>query len=129
MEDKALYLIILIIFELYEASWQKADSFKGIIDNIFKKYENGQIYFFLSHPSYWFVLYVAIKYGISNIWMISILLLKTSDIAFKLWLIQSKIKGKDIDEILGIPQDFKISSSMIYLNTVIYIALFYLALF
>jgi len=128
MEERFLYIAILIFFELYEASWQKGESFKGMIKNIFKKYENGQIYFFLSHPSYWFVLYTAIKYGISNFWMISIILLKTADIAFKLWLIQSKIKGKEIDD-LGLPQDFKISPGMIYLNTVVYTILFYFALF
>jgi len=128
MEEKVLYLVILVIFELYEASWQKADSFKGIIENIFKKYDNGQIYFYLSHPSFWFVLYTAIKYNITNFWMIAIVLLKASDIAFKLWLIQSYQRGKNIDEILELPQDIK-SSYIIYLNTFIYTMLFYLALF
>jgi len=129
MQEKILYIFLLIFFELYEASWQKADSIRGIIKNIFKRYEKGQIYFYLSHPSFWFVLYTAIKYNITNFWMIAIVLLKASDIAFKLWLIQAKSNKNSIDEILGLPQDFKISPAMIYLNTVVYTILFYFALF
>ena len=45
MQEKFLYLIILLFFEIYEASWQKSETFLGIIDNIQKKFKNGQIYF------------------------------------------------------------------------------------
>ena len=128
MEDKALYIAVLFVFELYEASWQKADSFKGIIKNIFKRYDKGQIYFYLSHPTFWFVLYTATKFNITNLWMTTLILLKAGDIAFKLWIIQSYQKGKNIDEILDIPQDIE-SSYMVYLNTFVYTILFYLALF
>ena len=120
MNTKILYIFILIVFELYEASWQKSDSFNGMIQKIFDRYEKGQINFFLSHPTYWYVLFVAIKLDIHNFWMIAIIFLKTSDIVFKLWLIQSK-KSFYFPEI-------KISSNLIYINTIVYTFLFFMAL-
>lgn len=126
MEEKILYIAILIIFELYEASWQKSNSLKGMIENIFTRYQKGQIIFFLSHPTYWFVLLVAIKYQINNFWMLAIIFLKTSDIVFKLWLIQTSINQKRL-EILNMP-DVKISPNLIYINTIVYTFLFIMAL-
>ncbi|WP_281950377.1 hypothetical protein [Nitrosophilus kaiyonis] len=129
MDERFIYLIILIIFEIYEASWQKADTFFKIVENIFDKFKKGQIYFYLSHPSLWFILFIAIKYNIFNFWMVFMILLKISDIAFKLWIIESLIKGKKIEEIIGLPADIKISPYMIYINTFVYTFLFYKAIF
>ena len=129
MEERTLYLFLLILFEIFEASWQRSDTFYGIIENIIKRYKKGQTYFYLSHPAFWFVLYVSIKYNIINFWMVMIVLLKASDIAFKLWIIQNIQKGKSIEEILQIPKDLKISSFMIYINTLVYSFLFYKAIF
>ena len=129
MDERFIYLIILILFEIYEASWQKADTFFGIIQNIFDRFKKGQIYFYLSHPSLWFILYIAIKYNIFNFWMVFMILLKASDIAFKLWIIESHMKGRKIEEIIGLPTDIKISSYITYINTLVYTFLFYKAIF
>ena len=129
MDERFIYLIILILFEIYEASWQKADTFFGIIQNIFNRFKKGQIYFYLSHPSLWFILYIAIKYDIFNFWMSIIIFLKFSDTIFKLWIIDSIKKKKSITEIIGIPHDFEVSKYFLYINTFIYSFLLFKALF
>ena len=126
--EKGLYIVLMIIFELYEASWQKSSTFKGMIENILKRYQKGQINFFLSHPSYWYILFVVFKLNILNFWITVILFLKTIDIVFKLWLIQSYLKGNNIIDSM-VPKNMKISPNLIYLNLVFYAALFYFAIY
>ncbi len=128
MEEKYLLLLLLALFELYETSWQKSDSLLKMVNNSIRRYRIGAVGFFLSHPAYWFTIFVAMKFSLYNIWMITLLILKSLDMVFKLWIIEAHNKGKKIEEILGIPQDLRISPTLVYMNMIINLFIFYMAL-
>ncbi len=127
MQEIYLELIILVIFEWYESTWQKATTLRGILSNIYTRYQQGIFYFLFSHPSFYYLLYLGLKYDLTNFWFLSILFFKFMDISYKLVIVK-KIEENALSEVLPAPLDMNISPWMGYINIVLYPALFLLAL-
>lgn len=127
MQEVYLELLILIIFEFYESSWQKAPTLGQMLANIYSRYQQGIFTFLFSHPSFYYLLYLGLKYDLTNFWFLSILFFKFMDISYKLVLVK-KIEEKALAEVLPVPLDMKISPWMGYINVVLYPLLFLLAL-
>ncbi|WP_200763482.1 hypothetical protein [Nitrosophilus alvini] len=127
MENIIIYVTILLLLELYEASWQKGTNFAEIFSNIYNRYQKGIFQFFLSHPSFYFVLFVSIKYNIYNFWMMTILFLKFLDIVFKLSIIGKLEKGEKIWEILPVPAETQVNPAMFYIGAIVYPVMLYAA--
>ncbi len=126
MQEIIIYVFLLVVFELYESSWQKGDSFGDILANIYKQYKRGIFYFFLSHPSFIYTLFLGIKFELANFWFMSLLFFKFLDIAYKLALIK-KIEKGEIEELFPLPLNTPVHKFMSYLNVIIYPPLLYLA--
>ena len=126
MEEVYLYVAILFLLELYESSWQRGDTFKDIVSNIYKRYKRGIFYFLLSHPSFYFLLFVGLKYNLANFWFLSIIFLKFLDISYKLTLVK-KIEENSLGEVLPVPLDIKVEKWMSYINALLYPFLLYMA--
>ncbi|BCD67610.1 hypothetical protein [Nitratiruptor sp. YY09-18] len=126
MQEIIIYVFVLALFEIYESSWQKSSTLGGVIQNIYAKYKQGIFYFFFSHPSFIYTLYLGMKYGLHNFWFLTILFFKFIDISFKLIIVQ-KLQENRLQEVLPMPLDIKIETWMSYLNVIIYPMLLFLS--
>ena len=126
MDALIIYVLLLAFFELYESSWQSAPTLGEMLRNIYTRYERSVFYLIFSHPSFIYVLYLGIKYDLSNFWFLSILFFKFLDISFKL-VIAQKMQQRRLAEVLPLPLETPIQKWMAYLNVVLYPTLLYVA--
>ncbi len=126
MQEIIIYVFLLVLFEIYESSWQMGSSMQQIIANIYTQYKKGIFSFFFHHPSFIYSLYIGIKFDLSNFWFLSILFLKFFDIAFKLVIVQ-KVEQNRLAEVLPLELHMPIPKWMGFLNVLIYPALLYIA--
>ncbi len=127
MQEIIIYVFVLALFEFYESSWQQGSTFKDIVANIYRRYHQGLFYFFFSHPSFIYALYLGIKFNLTNFWFMSLLFMKFLDISYKLVLVK-KIEEKSIHEALPLPLEAPVPSWMSYMNVVLYPLILFLAL-
>ncbi len=98
MIDNPLYLIILyIIFELYEVSWQRADSMMGMLLRMHRYYRKSVLLFFIMHPTYYFIIYLMLSFEPSAA-LGAMLFIKTVDIAAKVLLIQQVFEKRRLSQ-------------------------------
>lgn len=89
MENIVIFVVILVILELFEAAMQRADTLYGVMERLYVWYRKSIFAFFLIHPSFYFVLFVVVATGVLNVYMILILTLKIFDLFYKIELIKS----------------------------------------
>ncbi len=118
-QEFIIYVFVLALFEFYESSWQRGQTLKEVIENIYRRFQKGIFYFLFSHPSFYYVLYIGIKYDLTNFWFLSILFFKFLDISYKLVIVQ-KIRERKLQEVLPLPLEIEIQRWMSYLNVLIY---------
>ena len=126
MQEIIIYVFALAFFELYESSWQSGTTLQEILANIHTRYQKGLLYFFFSHPSFIYSLYLGIAYDLTNFWFLTLLFFKFMDISYKLVIVQ-KIEQKRLQEVLPISLNTPIQKWMSYMNVIIYPTLLYLA--
>ena len=125
MINLTLLLTIFIILELFESTFQKSDTFYGVINKNYQLYKKNIFLFFSMQPSFYYTLFLAIYLNNFSFWMSSIVVVKFLDIYTKLYLLKKIDDGENISEI--IPIDMKIKSYYIYLNVILYPLLFIIA--
>ena len=101
MNTLMLFILILVILELFEAWWQRSDTLMDLLSKDYHYYQKSIFLFFLMHPSFYFVLFVVLSTQILNGWMVMILLLKSVDIFFKITMMQNLFVKKQIDATMG----------------------------
>lgn len=101
MNTMMLLILILIVLELFEAWWQRAETMVGVLANGYHYYQKSIFLFFLMHPSFYYVLFVILFTQTLNGWMVTILLLKVMDIFFKITLMQNLFVKNKVDEMMG----------------------------
>ena len=126
MQEIIIYVFVLVLFEIYESSWQMGSSMQQIIANIYTQYKKGLLSFFFHHPSFIYSLYVGMKFDLSNFWFLTLLSLKFFDIAFKL-VVAQKIDENRLNEVLPIELTTPIPKWMGFMNALIYPVMLYLA--
>ena len=89
MENILTYVSILVVLELFEAYMQKADTLYGVMEKLNVWYQKSIFLFFLMHPSFYFVLFVAVLTDVLNLYIILILTFKVFDMFYKIELIKS----------------------------------------
>ena len=80
-------IVVMILLEIFEASWQRAESVEGILANSYFYYQKSIFIFFLMHPTFYFILFVSLYTSVLNLGIISILIFKALDLLFKLDII------------------------------------------
>jgi len=101
MNTILLLVAVMIVLELLEAWWQKADTLMGVLANSYHYYQKSVFLFFLMHPTFYYTLFVILLAQVFNGWMVTILLLKSVDIFFKLAMIKSIFVQNRVDDTLG----------------------------
>ena len=117
-----IWVILLILCELFESWWQHAPTLGAILEKIRFYYRRNIFILFFMHPSLWLVLFLFVSHGFHGTVLSLIVVMKASDLAFKLWMIQKLEKGEispDFRAMLSMP----LAHWMPWINVVIYPAL------
>jgi len=98
MENYLIEIIIaMILLELFEASWQKAQSVEGVLYNAYIYYQKSIFLLFLMHPTFYFVLFVSLATQTLNFGIIAILTLKAMDLIFKIDILKKHFIEHNLD--------------------------------
>jgi len=90
-------IVVMILLEIFEASWQRAESVEGILANSYFYYQKSIFIFFLMHPTFYFILFVSLYTSVLNLGIISILIFKALDLLFKLDIINKHFINHNLD--------------------------------
>jgi len=101
MENLVAVISILIVLELFEAWWQKADTILDVLARGYHYYRISIFLFFLMHPTFYYILFIILFTKVFNGWMLTILLLKSIDIFFKLAMIKMVFIEQTTDDVIG----------------------------
>lgn len=120
------YVFIFILFELFEISWQKAQSIMGMLLKMYKYYNKSIFLFLIMHPTFYFSIFFAMitDYSIASL---IILLIKIGDIATKILLIQQVFVKRELSQELSLVLLAPINWFLPYIGLLIYPPLVILA--
>ncbi len=113
-----LFIAIFILLEFFESTWQKADTFYGVIYNNYKIYNKGIFTYFILNTTFIYSLFLAIYLNNFSFWMSCIIVLKFLDLSFRLHLV-NKIKNDESISSL-VPVDITMNIYFRYINVLIY---------
>jgi len=114
------FLIVFIVCEIFESWWQSAPTFGDVIDKIRGYYHTNIFLLFFMHPSFYVAIFAYLYYG--KVAISVILIMKTLDIATKLWLVQ-KIEEGSLSPEFKAMFSMPLSPVMMWINIFVYPAL------
>jgi len=129
MEILSQLILIMVILELMEANFQKAETLGRMVEKLYRYYNKSIFLFFLIHPTFYFILFITIYFNIFDIYIITILIIKTFDIFFKIELIKQRYFRKKMDKELAKIFTMKLTSWMGFLGVFLYVPLLFMAIF
>ncbi|MEA3372271.1 MAG: hypothetical protein U9Q62_01150 [Campylobacterota bacterium] len=97
MENLYTLVIVIIMLEVFEVQWQKADSMMGMLLRMHKRYKQSILWFLILHPTFYFTVWFAMvtDYSVAALCM---LFIKTVDIATKILLIQQVFEKRELSQ-------------------------------
>ncbi|WP_201354066.1 hypothetical protein [Hydrogenimonas urashimensis] len=122
-----LFVLVLLGCEIFESWWQHDGTLGGVLVKIRYHFHTHLFLLFAMHPSFWFLLFLFVARGFHGTLLGLILVMKASDIAFKLWIVKKideDALSPDFRAMLAMP----LSPWMPWINVVIYPALLALSL-
>ena len=125
--DASLAILVLLGMVVFESWWQQAPTLEGVLERIRGYYRVSVFWLFLMHPSFWFVLFLYVAKGFHGALLGMILVMKASDIAFKLWLV-TKIERDELSPDFRAMLRMPLSPWMPWVNVLIYPRLLAMAL-
>ncbi|MCX6076859.1 MAG: hypothetical protein NTW78_08255 [Campylobacterales bacterium] len=128
MSEVALnYVILFALFELYEASWQKAGSIIGMLARMYEHYSKSIFIFLLMHPTFYFSIWLVMSSDY-NIYAMILLFVKTVDLATKIILIEQVFIKKELTEEISLILLSPINDLLPYIGLLLYLPLVVLAI-
>ena len=121
------YLLLYIILEIFEVSWQKASSLMGMLLRMYKYYNKSIWLFLIMHPTFYFAIGFAMLSDYNGFALL-LLFIKTLDVATKILLIQQVFIKKELSQELALILLAPINSFLPYLGVILYPLLILLAL-
>lgn len=113
------YILLFVLLEFYEISWQKAPSIMGMLIRMHKYYAKNILLFLIMQPTFYFAIGFAILTDYNTSAMI-LLLIKTADIATKILLIEQVFKKRELTQDLSLVLLAPINSFLPYMGLVVY---------
>ncbi len=120
------YLLLFILLELFEITWQKAQSMMGMLVRMYRYYSKSVILFLLMHPTFYFSIGFVMLTDYSASALI-LLFIKTVDIATKIRLIEQIFIKKELSQELSIILLSPINGFLPYIGLLVYPPLILLA--
>ncbi|MEA3330754.1 MAG: hypothetical protein U9Q29_03570 [Campylobacterota bacterium] len=121
------YVMLFILLEIYEISWQKAPSIMGMLIRMNRYYAKSIFLFLVMNPTFYFAVWFAMLTEYSATAMI-LLFIKTIDIATKILLIQQVFYKRKLTQELSLILLAPINSFLPYMGLIIYPPLIALAI-
>jgi len=122
--DNLLIILLLFFIELAETAQYNGKTFNDVINGMYAIYKNNIFHFMLFNSSLLYVLYISFEHAFFNIWSLSIVLMKLSDLAIKIYLFK-KIDKEGYFNIEGYGvSDIAIDWKIKYFSVILYTALF-----
>ena len=121
------YILLFIILEIYEISWQKAPSIMGMLIRMHKHYSKSILLFLIMHPTFYFAIGFVMLTNYAPSAMI-LLFIKTFDIATKILLIEQVFKKRELSQELSLILLAPINSFLPYMGLLLYPILIALAI-
>jgi hypothetical protein len=118
----------MIFLELIEAYLQMANTLGEMIDILYDYYSKSIFVFFLSHPTFYFVLCVALYLDTFNFYIIIILFFKTLDLFFKVEMIKQRYQEENMDSELVQLLSSNIAPWMRFIGLFTYVPLLFMAI-
>ncbi|MDQ1325432.1 MAG: hypothetical protein QG564_556 [Campylobacterota bacterium] len=128
METVWIWTFILIAIELLEAFLQRANTLGGMLQNLYRYYTKSIFLFFLIHPGFYFVLFVALYSNVLNAGIIFIIAFKVFDIFYKIELIKQIFIQKKVSKEMAAMLEWKIPSWFFLIGACVYPLLLFCAL-
>jgi len=122
-----IYVLIYIVFELYEVQWQKADTIEGMLQRMYQYYKKSIFLFLFMHPTFYFAVIFMI-FTNYNLYALVLFGIKAADIATKLVLVKQLFVDKETSAEISMMLQTPIHWFLPYIGLTIYPILVYLAL-
>ena len=121
------YVILFIVLELYEVSWQKAETLMGMLVRMYQPYRKNIFLFLVMQPTFYFSIGFAMMSNY-NPYALMLLFIKTMDVATKIQLLEQVFTKKELTHELSVVLLTPINRFMPYVGAFIYPILIILAL-
>jgi len=121
------YILLFVLLEIYEVSWQKASSIMGMLIRMHKYYKKNIFLFLIMQPTFYFAIGFAMLSNYAPSALI-LLFIKTFDIATKILLIEQVFKKRELSQELSLILLAPINSFLPYIGLLIYPFLIALAI-
>ncbi|MFA6191145.1 MAG: hypothetical protein WC665_02235 [Sulfurimonas sp.] len=121
------YVILFVLFELYETSWQKAKSVIGMLARMYEHYSKSIFIFLLMHPTFYFSIWL-VMISDYNIYAMILLFVKTVDLATKIILIEQVFIKRELTEEVSLILLSPVNGLLPYIGLFLYLPLIVLAL-
>ena len=129
MEMVIKIIMLLILLELLELYFQKADTLSEMIEKLYGYYRKSVFLLFLVHPTFYYVLGVLLYFDAFNFYGITMIVLKTFDMLFKIEMIKQRYVLKEMDADLEKMMGMRMTPSMQFLGLFVHVPLFGMALY
>lgn len=121
------YILLFILLEIFEVSWQKAPSIMGMLIRMYQYYQKSVFLFLIMHPTFYFAIGFVLLTNYSTASLI-LLFIKTFDIATKILLIEQVFIKKELSQELSLILLAPINSFLPYIGLLFYPVLIALAI-
>ncbi len=121
------YILLFVLLEIYEISWQKAPSIMGMLIRMHKYYQKSIFLFLIMQPTFYFAIGFAMLSNYAPSALI-LLFIKTFDIATKILLIEQVFKKRELSQELSLILLAPINSFLPYIGLLLYPILIALAI-
>jgi hypothetical protein len=121
------YVVLFVLLELYEITWQKAPSIMGMLIRMNRYYSKNILLFLIMHPTFYFTIWFVMITNSATSAMI-LLFIKTVDIATKILLIQQVFQKRELTQELSLILLAPINSFLPYMGLALYPILIILAI-
>lgn len=121
------YVLLFILLEFFEVTWQRAPTIMGMIIKMHKYYSKSILLFLIMHPTFYFSIGFAMLTDL-NIYALILLFLKTLDIATKILLIEQIYTKRELSQELSLILLAPINSFLPYVGLFLYPLLILFAL-
>lgn len=121
------YVLLFVLLEFFEVSWQKAPTIMGMIIKMHRYYSKSIFLFLIMHPTFYFSIGFAMLTDL-NMYALILLFLKTLDISTKILLIEQIYTKRELSQELSLILLAPINNFLPYIGIFIYPLLILLAL-
>jgi len=119
MQEVVAYIFLFVIAEYFEATWQRASTLEGILENIHTYYKKSVFLVLFLHPTFFLAVYFMLITD-TNFYLSILFGIKSADIALKLVLVENLFERKKLSADFLAMLSIKIEPYMLYIGMAVY---------